>query len=211
MIGWLAAIDSDLFLLLNARLTHPVLDAVMPALTEQENWYPILGVMVVALLIWGGKRGRMAVVMLILAVTFADQLSCSFLKPLVGRIRPCNVFAEDQFRLLIGCSKAFSFPSAHAANSFAMATVVRWRFPRLAPVFYIIAGAVAYSRVYVGVHYPLDTAAGAALGIGCGIAAILIVEVVVRFWKRHREGKKVGAVQEIQAEPAAGRERPSGM
>ena len=211
MTGWLAALDSDLFLLLNARLHHPILDAVMPAITGQENWYPILGVMVVALLIWGGKRGRMAVVMLVIAVALADQLSCGLLKPLVGRVRPCNVFAEDQFRLLIGCSKAFSFPSAHAANSFAMATVMRWRFPKLAPVFYVIAAAVAYSRVYVGVHYPLDTVAGAALGIGCGVAAILIVKVVVRFWKGHREGKKAGAVQEVQAEPAAGRERPSGM
>jgi undecaprenyl-diphosphatase len=210
MIGWLAALDSDLFLFLNARLTHPVLDAVMPAITRQENWYPILGVLVVALLVWGGKRGRMAVVMLILAVTFADQLSASVLKPLIGRIRPCNVFAEDQFNLLIGCSKAFSFPSAHAANSFAMATVVRWRFPRFAVVFYVIAGAVAYSRVYVGVHYPLDTVAGAALGIGCGVAAIVIVEIVVRLWKGYRERRRTGVVRDDRAERTAEPERPSG-
>ena len=92
MIERLLALDAALFLLLNAKLTHAILDRVMPAITTQENWYPILGVAAAGMLIWGGRKGRLAVIMLIVGIGLTDQISCSVLKPLVGRIRPCNVF-----------------------------------------------------------------------------------------------------------------------
>jgi membrane-associated phospholipid phosphatase len=109
------------------------------------------------------------------AIGIADQTSISLLKPLVGRIRPCNALLPDQVRLLVRCSKAFSFPSAHAANSFAMATVIAWRFPRIAALGFAVAFVVAYSRVYVGVHYPLDAIGGAVVGLVAGRLAVWIV------------------------------------
>jgi len=172
MIGAVVDIDTALFVLLNTRLTHPFLDSIMPFITDKEHWYPVLLGLWVALIIWGGKRGRMAAVALVIAIALADQISCGVLKPLVGRLRPCNALPAEQCRLLVGRSQALSFPSAHAANSFAMATVVSWRVRRLAPVFFLAAAAVAYSRVYVGVHYPLDALAGAVLGALLGRLAI---------------------------------------
>ena len=62
-----------------------------------------------------------------------------------------------------------SFPSGHAAMSFAGATFLALAAPRLAPALFVLAAAVAYSRVYVGVHYPLDVVAGAALGAAVGV------------------------------------------
>ncbi|MCK4409769.1 MAG: phosphatase PAP2 family protein [Candidatus Eisenbacteria sp.] len=184
MISQLVAIDTVLFALLNTKLTHPVLDSVMPFVTEQENWYPVLIGLWLALVIWGGRRGRMAAMALVIAVALTDQISCSIIKPLVGRVRPCNALSPAQCRLLVGRSSAMSFPSAHAANSFAMATVASWRFSRFAPLFYLVAVAVAYSRVYVGVHYPLDSLAGAVLGALLGRLAIWLVVGLRRRWDR---------------------------
>ena len=59
-----------------------------------------------------------------------------------------------------------SFPSGHAATSFACAATLAWFGPReAAPFLFAVAAAIAYSRVYVGVHYPLDVLAGAAIGL----------------------------------------------
>ncbi len=187
MINQLVAIDTALFVFLNTKLTHPVLDSVMPFVTDQENWYPVLVGLWLALIIWGGRRGRMAAVALIIAIALTDQISCSVIKPLVGRVRPCNALTPAQCRLLVGRSSAMSFPSAHAANSFAMATVASWWLRGLAPLFYFVAVVVAYSRVYVGVHYPLDALAGAVLGALLGRLALWLVVGVRRRWDRWRE------------------------
>jgi undecaprenyl-diphosphatase len=182
MISWYLELDRELFFLINGTLHHPVLDAVMRAITTQENWYPVLGGLGVAMLIWGGRRGRMAVAMLVIAVAITDQITCSLLKPLFGRVRPCNALPPGSFRRIVEATAAFSFPSAHAANSFAMATVVSWRFPAFAIVAFLIAAAVAYSRVYVGVHYPFDSIAGAFLGLLTGRLSIWIVVALTRRW-----------------------------
>ncbi len=179
-------LDTAIFQVLNGQLQHPVLDVVMRALTTQENWYPVLGGLWVAMIIWGGRRGRLAAAMLVVAIALTDQLSCSVLKPLVGRLRPCNALPPEDVRLIVHGSKAFSFPSAHAANSFAMASVAAWRFKRWAPLFFLIAVAVGYSRVYVGVHYPLDVVGGTILGLACGRAAIWSVVALARRWERMR-------------------------
>jgi undecaprenyl-diphosphatase len=198
MIERLLALDAELFLLLNAKLTDPILDRVMPAITTQENWYPFLGVAAVAMIIWGGRKGRLAVIMLIVGIALTDQITCSVLKPLVGRIRPCNVFGADEFRLLVNLTKSPAFPSGHAANSFGMATVASWRFRKFAPVFYLIAAAVAYSRVYVGVHYPLDVIAGAAVGIALGLTTIIGVQVVARIVKKALVASRAGRAGEAR-------------
>jgi undecaprenyl-diphosphatase len=191
--AWIAELDTRLFTLINVEFHHPVLDAVMRAITTQENWYPVLAGLAVALLIWGGRRGRMAVAMLVIAVAITDQISCSFLKPLVGRVRPCNALPPESFRRIVHATAAFSFPSAHAANSFAMATVVSWRFPGFAILAYLIAAAVAYSRVYVGVHYPLDVIGGAILGLLTGRLSIWIVVALRRRWDAARTGSAAHA------------------
>jgi undecaprenyl-diphosphatase len=190
----LLSLDRALFYVLNGSLTHPFLDWLMPFVTNQEHWYPLLVGMWLALLIWGGRQGRIAAALIVVAVAASDQLSCSLLKPLVGRVRPCNALPPDRVRLLVSSSRAFSFPSAHAANSFAMATVVSWRLPRFAPLLFAVAALIAYSRVYVGVHYPLDVFAGAVLGMVVGKVLTRLGRSLDQRW-RSRSMVRAGTVE----------------
>src|SRR5262249_282625 len=72
--------------------------------------------------------------------------------------------------------------------SFACATVLSFYAPRAAPAFFVLAAAIAWSRVYVGVHYPLDVVGGAALGVGIAIALRWLTEALRRSRPATRAG-----------------------
>lgn len=93
-----------------------------------------------------------------------------------GRERPSAHFLEP--KPLVHVPDDPSFPSGHAATSFACAALLAWAAPRLAAPLLLLATAIAFSRVYVGVHYPLDAVAGAALG--------LVVALALRFLASRR-------------------------
>jgi len=108
---------------------------------------------------------------LLLAVIAADgiaDLLARAIKSVVDVQRPAFRYAEP--KALVHVPHDHSFPSGHAATSFACATTLALAFPRLAAPLYLLAAAIAYSRVYVGVHYPLDVLGGAVLGIAVAIA-----------------------------------------
>jgi undecaprenyl-diphosphatase len=108
----------------------------------------------------------------VIAVALADW-SAAGIKALVGRDRPPVDYARP--KALVPVPHDPSFPSGHAATSFAAATMLTFAFPRLAPALFVLAAAVAFSRVYVGVHYPLDVLGGAALGVLVATALRLLV------------------------------------
>jgi undecaprenyl-diphosphatase len=92
----------------------------------------------------------------------ADVLSL-ILRQLTDRPRPFLVHPLP--RPLVHPPSTGSFPSGHSTTAFACATVIAWADPRLAAPVFVLAALVAWSRVYVGVHYPLDVIGGAALGV----------------------------------------------
>jgi undecaprenyl-diphosphatase len=104
-----------------------------------------------------------------LALLLAEAVS-GLLKVLVGRDRPFVL--EPDPEPLGRIPGTHSFPSGHATVSFACATVLAVAVPRLAVPLYLLAAAIAWSRVVVGVHYPLDVLAGAALGLGIGLLVV---------------------------------------
>jgi undecaprenyl-diphosphatase len=115
----------------------------------------------------------------VIAIALADWSSMG-LKSLINRPRPPLRYPEP--KTLVPLPHDASFPSGHAATSFAAATMLSFAFPRLAPLLYVLAAAVAFSRVYVGVHYPLDVVGGAALGVLIGV----VLELLVRRSARRR-------------------------
>ena len=104
------------------------------------------------------------------AVLAADGLA-GIVKVAVGEKRP------DDPDPLVTIPHSHSFPSGHTATSFAGATALSLLYPRGTPVFFLLAAAIAYSRLYVGVHFPLDVAGGVVIGVA---TALLLLAAVRR-------------------------------
>lgn len=119
---------------------------------------------------------------LVLIAFFASAAASDVIKLAVDRARP----VDDP---LVREPSTHSFPSGHATTSFACAATLARFVPRQAvPVLYVLAVAIAYSRVYVGVHYPLDVLGGAALGLLVATALRLLPAVLRRSRPAQRAG-----------------------
>ena len=170
--------DIALFYLINNGTHNRLFDVVMPFLTDIDNWRIPLAVVWVGLLIFGGKKGRIVAILAGVCLALSDQLSSSVLKPAFARTRPCKLLDRETFNLLVNCTRAFSFPSSHAANIFAQATLFAWAYRKLTPVLILLALLVGYSRIYVGVHYPFDVLFGAVVGVACAAFVLLAKRLV---------------------------------
>src|SRR3990172_615085 len=155
----LPEIDTSLFIYINSGLQNSFFDVVMPFVTSNAK------LLFLPLAVWvflkDGKRVWPVLITAIIAAVLADW-SGHLLKDLFARQRPCN--SLENVNLLVGCGHSFSMPSNHASNSFAFATVF-WLLRRdsAGPAFLLVAALIALSRIFVGVHYPSDVAAGAPL------------------------------------------------
>jgi undecaprenyl-diphosphatase len=181
----LVNIDRWLFSIINQGLRNPFFDLILPFLTDL-NRKPlalvIVGLLWLALLIRGGLRGRTAALVLIPTIVLSDQLSSFVLKFILERPRPCHELLN--VHLLVGCGSGFSFPSSHAVNTFAGALVLSYFLPRWTWAFFTYAVIIAFSRVYVGVHYPSDVLGGAMLGLAIGGIMILAFRFLETIWLR---------------------------
>ncbi|MBX3042419.1 MAG: phosphatase PAP2 family protein [Candidatus Kapabacteria bacterium] len=177
-------IDTAIFYWINNGWSNSLLDKIMPFVTTVDSWILIYLLGFYVLFFKTGKIGKITGITLILTIIISDQISSSVLKEYFGRIRPCHTLPD--VNLLVGCGGGKSFPSSHAVNNFASATVTTYFFKKNYMLFYSIAAIVAISRVYVGVHFPLDITAGAIIGtlIGFGVA-IGINYFITRFNYSH--------------------------
>lgn len=172
MIDLLTQLDIWMLLRLNAGAANPFLDWLMPIATELRNWWPLVIGGLLAVAIWGGGKGRVAVLLAVVLLTATDQLSSTVIKNLVERPRPCH--DVEGVRVLYRCGKTYSFPSSHAVTSMAAAVFFGLLFRRLLPILLSASILVSYSRVYLGVHYPFDILAGWVLGGGLAVLTVWV-------------------------------------
>jgi len=163
MISFLRTTDIFLFHLINGKGQNSFFDWFMPFMTNLNNFIYVLAALVLWIL-WRERKGGVVFVVFVgILLTITDLFSSFELKDWVGRVRPCHVL--ESARLLTDCNNSYSFPSSHAVNIFAAAFFLSQPLKRLSLLFYGIAGVVGYSRVYIGIHYPLDVIGGAAIGL----------------------------------------------
>lgn len=179
------SLDQSLFYFLHHELANPFLDAVLPYWRAKETWVPAY--LLAVFLLWREHRweGMKLLLLVAVVITISDQLTSSVIKPLVGRARPCyaDVFS-GQIRELVGCGGHDSFPSSHAANHFALATVLALTWLRNRPKWIwglmLWAASISLAQVYVAKHYPLDILAGGILG--ASIAWVAVKVAVSKSW-----------------------------
>jgi len=122
---------------------------------------------------------------LVTAALVADGVSL-LLRQWIGRDRPPLVYPEP--KPLVHVPHTGAFPSGHTSTAFACATVLAWSDRRLAIPAYILAALIAISRVYVGVHWPLDIIGGAVLGTLVATALLRLLAVPRRSLRAPQEG-----------------------
>jgi len=177
MLDFLLELDTKLFLFLNG-LNTPFWDVVMYQVSEKEFWYPFYGILIVVM-VWRYKWNAIATLLFIaLLITLSDQLSVKAFKEVFERYRPThNPEIKDIVHTVRGYRGGdFGFVSSHAANTFAMAYFTSRLFTNRYYTWciFIWAALVSYSRIYLGVHYPLDILGGALLGIALGYLVFLL-------------------------------------
>ena len=161
-------LDTTFFLWLNG-LNAPWLDPIMVWVTERNHWFPLYALLVGWIIYRYRKETIGLLLTIIAAVAMGDQLSSSVLKPLTHRLRPCHVPAlQKLIHHILDCGGQYGFVSSHAATTFALATSLWLLFGQRHPWVrwtFVWAALISYSRIYVGVHYPIDVLAGTGVGV----------------------------------------------
>ena len=171
-------LDTKVFYWIN-QMHNPVADIILWVLSEGWSWAILLiGVFIFITLRKYPKTWFLILIGIILCFLFADRISVMCFKDVFMRLRPCHALG-DSVRLFGGhCGGQYGFISSHAANSFALASFLALTYKNIKyfPLMIILwAALVAYSRPYLGVHYPGDILCGAIVGMGLGYLVYFLV------------------------------------
>ena len=184
------ALDTQLLLFVNHSIANPIFDLLMPALSL--HGYLLVIPFVLAMFLSGAKQENDRGETYLSAALGTFLIACcavylagfveDWMKDAVARVRPCR--AIEGIRLILPCPKSYSMPSGHAITSFAFSMplfiltrryiIVIWRLYPL-----VLASMVAFSRIYLGVHYPTDVLMGAILGALIGLVLSVLYQMIV--------------------------------
>ena len=185
MLEILQQLDKSLFLLIN-QANSAFFDVLMVYFSAKLFWLPLY-LFLLYLLVKEYKWGVVMVLMFVaLTVLFADQSSVHAFKNVFERLRPCHhPELIEVVHTVVGCGGQYGFVSSHAANSFAVATILIGLFNRkfkyMPWLLFAWAILVGYSRIYLGKHYPGDIIGGAMLGIAIGFLTLYLYRFTAKY------------------------------
>jgi undecaprenyl-diphosphatase len=192
--------DQWLFHLINRQWTSPALDLFMAGLSDSAIWRPFLVAIGIGASIFGGFKARAFVICLVLSLSIAGQVT-SVLKSTVDRRRPKQVetvrmvqlqkahpkfltfFREPTIRFSDSSDRnqsGPSFPSGHVTSNTIIAVFLTLFYPRRGWLYWFVTAAIAYSRIYLGAHWPSDVIATVFLGIGESLFLLAVFELIWR-------------------------------
>lgn len=182
MFEFITQIDYEILMFIQEHLRFDWLTEPMVFISHLGNMGLFWIVLCLSLLI--SKRTRKMGICGLIALILSGLVTNVALKSMVARIRPYEQFQD--LLLLLERQSDFSFPSGHSSSSFAAACALYWasdrRIRRISAVLILLAGVIAWSRLYVAVHFPTDVLAGTLIGILCGWLAC-------RGYARYEKGK----------------------
>lgn len=168
-------LNTEVFYLINNNFSNPALDLIMPQITNFGGFGTLLIICIMAILIckYYNKEKYLKISKLCLYALLISAAVALFLKLSIVEERPSKMLSH--VHQLVMPSEPNSFPSGHASSTFSVVTVLinqLWQNKILVCLLIIFALSIGFSRVYCGVHYPVDVVVGATVGILSGIIVV---------------------------------------
>ncbi len=180
MLEKIINIDRQLFVYLNGLGSTPF-DSLWLFITKQSNWIPFF--LFLIYLVYkklGSKNTLQILITVALLIVISDQ-TCNFFKNYFQRLRPCNVADLKGIIRIVKQSDTFSFFSGHATNTSAVAMFLYLLLKKYYKYFWLIflwPLVFAYSRIYLGLHYPIDILTGYIFGITYGYLSFKLLAFI---------------------------------